>query len=205
MRVAMKSGNMPAMKNSFIDRVKTALVVIDLQKGVVGRQTAPHAADGVVKNAAAIAAAFRKNGMPVFLVRVAFSTDGKDVLRPVVDAPWPTQTPPPDWTEIVPEMGPKPGDFVITKHQWGAFHGTELDLQLRRRGITTIVLCGIATNIGVESTARFAFEYGFNQIFAEDAMAAMSAEEHALTVAKIFPRIGLVRKTGEILEDLLPN
>ena len=205
MRMAMKSGNMPGMKNAFIDRAKTALVVIDLQKGIVGRQTAPHAANGVVKNAAAIATAFRTNGMPVFLVRVAFSADGKDVLRPVVDAPWPTQTPPPDWTEIVPEMGPKPGDFVITKHQWGAFHGTELDLQLRRRGITTIVLCGIATNIGVESTARFAFEYGFNQIFAEDAMAAMSTEEHALTVAKIFPRIGLVRKTGEILEDLLPN
>jgi len=205
MRVTMKSGNMPGMKTAFIDRAKTALVVIDLQKGVVGRQTAPYAADGVVKNAAAIAAAFRKNGMPVFLVRVAFSADGKDVLRPVVDAPWPTQTPPPDWTEIVSDMGPKAGDFVITKHQWGAFYGTELELALRRRGITTIVLCGIATNIGVESTARFAFEYGFNQIFAEDAMAAMSAEEHALTVTRIFPRIGLVRKTGEILDELLPN
>jgi nicotinamidase-related amidase len=205
MRVAMKSGNMPGMKNAFIDRAKTALVVIDLQKGVVGRQTAPHAADGVVKNAAAITAAFRKNGMPVFLVRVAFSPDGKDVLRPLVDASWPAQVPPPDWTEIVPEMGPKPGDFVITKHQWGAFYGTELELALRRRGITTIVLCGIATNVGVESTARFAFEYGFNQIFAEDAMAAMSAEEHALTITRIFPRIGLVRKTSEILEDLMPN
>jgi nicotinamidase-related amidase len=205
MRVAIKSGSMSGMKSTFIDRAKTALVAIDLQKGIVGRQTAPHTTETVVKNAAAMATAFRKNGMPVFLVRVAFSADGKDVLRPVVDAPWPTQTPPPDWTEIVPEMGPKPGDFIITKHQWGAFYGTELDLQLRRRGITTIVLCGIATNIGVESTARFAFEYGYNQIFVEDAMATMSTEEHALTVAKIFPRIGLVRKTGEILKDLLPN
>ena len=205
MRLTLKSGNMLGMKKAFIDRARTALVVIDLQKGIVGRQTAPHAADGVVKNATAIAASFRKNGIPVFLVRVAFSADGKDMLRPLVDAPWPTQTPPPDWTEIVPEMGPKPGDFVITKHQWGAFYGTELESALRRRGITSIVLCGIATNIGVESTARFAFEYGFNQIFAEDAMAAMSAEEHALTVAKIFPRIGLVRKTGEILDDLLPD
>ena len=205
MRLTLKSGNMLGMKKAFIDQARTALVVIDLQKGIVGRQTAPHAADGVVKNATAIAASFRKNGIPVFLVRVAFSADGKDMLRPLVDAPWPTQTPPPDWTEIVPEMGPKPGDFVITKHQWGAFYGTELESALRRRGITSIVLCGIATNIGVESTARFAFEYGFNQIFAEDAMAAMSAEEHALTVAKIFPRIGLVRKTGEILDDLLPD
>jgi nicotinamidase-related amidase len=196
---------MPGMKSTLIDGAKTALVVIDLQKGIVGRQTAPHAADGVVKNAAAIAAAFRKNGMPVFLVRVAFSPDGKDMLRPLVDAPWPAQSPPPDWTEIVPEMGPKPGDFVITKHQWGAFYGTELELALRRRGITTIVLCGIATNIGVESTARFAFEYGFDQIFAEDAMSALSADEHTLTVTKIFPRIGLVRTTNEIMAGLLPG
>ena len=185
------------MKNALFDRSKTALVVIDLQKGVVGRQTSPHASDMVVKNSAAIAEAFRATGMPVFLVRVAFSLDGKDALRPIVDAPWSAQTPPPDWTEIVPEMGPKPGDFVITKHQWGAFHGTELDLQLRRRGITTIVLCGIATNIGVESTARFAFEYGYNQIFVEDAMSALSVEEHTFTISKIFPRLGLVRKTKE--------
>jgi len=179
------------------------LVVIDLQKGIVRRQMAPYTPEMVVKNAAAIAEAFRKNGMPVFLVRVAFAADGKDALSPICDAPRPAQTPPPDWAEIVPEMGPKPGDFVITKHQWGAFHGTELDLELRRRGMATIVLCGISTNIGVESTARFAFEYGYNQIFVEDAMSALSLEEHAFTVTKIFPRIGLVRKSGEILTDLM--
>jgi nicotinamidase-related amidase len=99
-------------------------------------------------------------------------------------------------------MGPKHGDFVITKHQWGAFYGTELDLEFRRRAITTMVLCGIATNIGVESTARFAYEYGYQQIFAEDAMSAMSAEEHVFTVTKIFPRIGLVRITKEIIAGL---
>ena len=193
------------MKDTLIDRSKAALVVIDLQKGVVGRQTAPYSTDIVVKNAAAIADASRKCGIPVFLVRVAFSPDGKDALRPHVDGPAQAQTPPPDWTELVPEMGPKPGDFVITKHQWGAFYGTELELELRRRGLTTIVLCGIATNIGVESTARFAFEYGFHQIFVEDAMSAMSAEEHTTTVTKIFPRLGLVRKTKEILSDLSPD
>ena len=191
-----------SMKNSIIDRSKTALVVIDLQKGIVGRQTAPYASEIVVKNAAALAAAFRKNGMPVFLVRVTPSPDGKDALRPVADAVMPAQTPPPDWAEIVPEMGPKPGDFLITKRQWGAFYGTELDLEFRRRGITTMVLCGIATNIGVESTARFAYEYGYHQIFAEDAMSAMSAEEHIFTITKTFPRIGLVRKTEEILTGL---
>lgn len=190
------------MNTLSIDKSKTALVVIDLQKGIAGRETAPYSAASVVKNAAAIADVFRKNNMPVFLVRVTPSSDGKDALHPVADAaPW-TQAPASDWADIVPEMGPKPGDFVITKHQWGAFYGTELDLELRRRGMTTIVLCGISTNIGVESTARFAYEYGYHQIFAEDAMAAMSVEEHASTTTKIFPRIGLVRKTEEIVAEL---
>jgi len=190
------------MSNLVIDRSRTALVVIDLQKGIVGRQTAPYASDIVVRNAAALGAGFRQNGMPVFLVRVTPSPDGKDALRPVADVALPVQTPPPDWAEIVPEMGPKLGDFLITKHQWGAFYGTELDLACRRRGISTIVLCGISTNIGVESTARCAYEYGYGQIFAEDAMTAMSAEEHMMTITKIFPRIGRVRKTEEILADL---
>jgi len=193
------------MKNTLIDKSKTALVVIDLQKGIVGRPTAPHAPELVVKNAAALADACRENAIPVFLVRVALSPDRKNALHPVADAPMQFQNPPPDWTEIVPAMGPKPGDLVITKRQWGAFYGTELDLEFRRRGITAMILCGISTNIGVESTARFAYEYGYNQIFAEDAMSAMSAEEHTLTVTRIFPRIGLVRKTCDILADLKQN
>jgi len=190
------------MSGVAIDKSKTALVVIDLQKGIVGRQTAPYAPDVVIRNAAALAAAFRKNRMPVFLVRVTPSGGGKDRLSPMADIAMPWQTPPPDFADIVPEMGPEQGDFVITKRHWGAFYGTELDLQLRRRGITTIVLCGISTNIGVESTARFAYEYGYHQVFAEDAMSAMSAEAHAFTATKTFPRIGLVRKTEEILAGL---
>jgi nicotinamidase-related amidase len=185
-----------------VDRSKTALVVSDLQKGIVARQTAPRASRVVVENAAALATAFRKNKMPVFLVRVTSSPDGKDALRPVADVAWPAQTFPPDWAQIVPELGPQEGDFVITKRQWGAFYGTELDLECRRRGVTTIVLCGIATNISVESTARFAYEYGYNQIFVEDAMSAMSVEEHAFTITTTLPRLGLVRATEDILASL---
>ena len=183
-----------------IDKTKTAFVVIDLQKGILSMPTEPHAADVVIKNAASIADAFRKNNMPVFLVHVMSSPDGKDALRPIADIQNPVGgTMPPDWAEIVPEMGPKEGDFVITKHQWGAFYGTELDLELRRRGITTIVLCGVSTSIGVESTARFAYEYGYNQIFAEDATAARAADDHVASFTKIFPRMGLVRTTEQIV------
>ena len=111
-------------------------------------------------------------------------------------------SPPPDWSEFVPEIVPTSTDIIITKKQWGAFYGTDLELQLRRRGINTIVLCGITTDFGVESTARFAYEYGFQQIFAEDAMASRSEEQHNAAVNFIFKRIGRVRNTDEILKAL---
>jgi nicotinamidase-related amidase len=185
-----------------IDRSKTALVVIDLQKGIAATPAQPHTAATVIKNAASLADAFRRNSMPVFLVHVVASE--ADRLKPIADQqPWITgQKLPKDWAEFVPELGPKESDVVISKKQWGAFYGTELDLQLRRRGLNTIVLCGISTNAGVESTARFAYEYGYQQIFAEDAMSARSAEEHASSVNYTFKRIGRVRSTEQILAAL---
>lgn len=163
----------------------------------------PYLANTVVANASLLAKAFRANKMPVFLVRVSPSTDGKDGLKPITDIkPQWNHPRTADWAEIVPELGPEPGDFVITKKQWGAFYGTDLDLQLRRRKIETIVLCGISTNVGVESTARFAYEYGYQQIFAEDACAARSKEDHEHTIKTTFARIGRVRKTEEILSCL---
>ena len=98
---------------------------------------------------------------------------------------------PADWSEIVPEIGPRSGDIVITKRQWGAFYGTALDLQLRRRGIRTLVFGGIATNFGVESTARDAYERGFEQVFVEDAMSGLTAEAHQFAITTIFPRISV--------------
>ena len=141
-----------------IDSKKTALVVIDLQKGIasMGRQLAPHSADEVIGNAAKLANAFRQKGMPVFLVHVMPS--GPERLNVIADDQgWGgLQEMPKDWADFVPQLGPNEKDIIITKRQWGAFYGTDLELHLRRRGIDTIVLCGISTNHGVESTARFA-------------------------------------------------
>jgi nicotinamidase-related amidase len=187
-----------------IEKATTALVVIDLQKGIAssGRQLAPYSGDTVVRNAASLADAFRKNSMPMFLVHVVSSE--KERLNVTADEQgWSSRTPlPPDWADFAPELGLKESDIVITKKQWGAFYGTDLELQLRRRGIRTIVLCGIATPYGVESTARFAYEYGFQQVFAEDAMSAMTVEMHNASVNHVFKRIGRVRKTQEILDSL---
>jgi len=185
-----------------LDPRSTALVLIDLQKGVAGRETAPHAAKDVIARARRLAEHCRKVGATVVLVRVAFAADGKDRLSPQADeAGWGGQVPP-DFSQLVPDLGPQEGDLVVTKRQWGAFYGTELDLELRRRGVRTIVFGGISTNFGVESSARDAYERGYEQVFAEDAMSAMAAEAHRFAVTTIFPRIGRVRSTDEVISAL---
>ena len=184
-----------------IDKSKTALVVIDLQKGIATIPSRPYTTKAVISNAAELVKAFRKNNMPVFLVHVDITKE--TMLNVISDQTFSRPLPAsPDWAEFVPELTPAPSDVVIAKRQWGAFYGTDLDLQMRRRKIDTIVLCGISTDFGVESTARFAYEYGYQQIFAEDAMASRSDEQHNAAVNFIFTRLGRVRKTGEILEAL---
>ena len=191
------------MSTLFIDPKTTALVLIDLQQGIVARPGAPRLGADVVRNAVRLAAKFRERGATVALVRVSFAPDRRDAVSTQVDAPFQMSGPlPPNWAEIVTEVGPREGDLVITKRQWGAFYGTDLDLHLRRRGIHTVVLGGIATNFGVESTARDAFERAYQLIFAEDAMTSLSAEGHNFVIQNIFPRIGLVRSTDAVLEAL---
>jgi nicotinamidase-related amidase len=187
---------------AFLTEAKTALVVIDLQRGIAGRQTAPHSGSDVVANAAKLVQAFRKAELPVIFVRVSFSATGMDALKPLVDeAPQWGQNPA-GWDELVPELGVRPDDVIVTKRNWGGFYGTDLDLQLRRRAVQRIAICGIATHIGVESTARDAYERAYPLLFVEDAMAAMSAEEHAHALRYIFPRMGIIRSTADVLGAL---
>lgn len=186
-----------------LDPRRTALVLIDLQKGILPFGLAPHPATSVVANAARLAARFRALGAPVVIVRVGWSADFGDALRqPVDQAPPAPPKLPDDWWDIPAELGHQPGDILITKRQWNAFYGTELELQLRRRGIDTIVLGGIVTGIGVESTARAAWEQGFAQILVEDMMSAPKAEHHAFSVSTILPRLGRVRPTDAVLAAL---
>ncbi|MGD0095160.1 MAG: hydrolase [Terracidiphilus sp.] len=187
-----------------LDPQHTAIVVIDLQKGIATTPGgAPHSKSDVVANCASLLSAARHAGAQPILVRVGGSPDGADRVRTLTDQTWKTSGPlPPDWSELIPELNHQPSDLVIFKRQWGAFYGTDLDLQLRRRGLTTVILCGIATEGGVESTARDAYERGYSLIFPEDAMTGLSAESHANSTERIFPRLGRVRSTAEILAAL---
>ncbi|WP_025716253.1 hydrolase [Paenibacillus sp. 1-18] len=182
---------------------KTALVVIDLQTGIAnsGRLLAPYTGEQVVQKASKLIEAFAQKGAFVVLVRVS-SVDGKDMLKPNTDMEMNQMQWPEGWDRLVPEIADTPNAHIITKRQWGAFFGTDLDLQLRRRGIDTIVLCGISTSIGVDTTAREAYQHGYHQIFVEDAMTASTNEEHDYVCKYIFPRIGRIRSTEEVTLSL---
>jgi nicotinamidase-related amidase len=187
-----------------LDPCRTAIVIIDIQKGIVAvAPGAPYSTLSVMANCVHLLTAGRRAGAHPVLVHVGGSPSGADLLHPVADEPMRhSGALPPDWSDLLPELGSSPSDTVILKRQWGAFYGTELDLQLRRRGLTTIILCGIATEFGVESTARDGYERGYELVFAEDAMTGRNAESHANAVRHIFPRIGLVRRTEEIAAAL---
>src|ERR1700722_20103120 len=182
-----------------LDPKTTALVLIDLQKPIVARSTAPYSGADILKTSIELAGRFREANATVVLVNVGWLPDFKDALRQPVDQPM--QIPPggfpSDFMELADGLA-RPGDIRITKRQWGAFYGTELDLQLRRRGISTIVLGGIATNIGVESTARSASEHGYELAVAEDLCSGMSAEMHAFSFAHILPRLARVTSADEL-------
>jgi len=174
---------------------RAALVVIDLQKGIVGLPLA-HPAHEIVERSTGLVRAFRGRRLPVVLVNVAGGAPGR------TDAGAPMSSRPPDWTELVPELGPQPDDLIVTKHRWGAFLGTSLDQDLRQRGVTQIFLVGISTTRGVESTARSAYELGYNVVLVVDAMTDRNGDAHRNSIENVFPSLGETTTTDEVLKRL---
>lgn len=174
---------------------ETALILIDLQKGIVSLPAA-HPIGEVVHHASALAGAFRRQGLPVVLVNVAGGAPGR-VERARAPGAFPS-----DWTELLPELNQQPEDHLVTKRTWGAFTNTGLDKHLKTLGITQVVIAGVATSAGVESTARHAHELGFNVVLAIDAMTDTSPEAHANSVTRVFPRLGECGTSQEVINLL---
>jgi nicotinamidase-related amidase len=189
------------MSDLDIDIARTALVLIDLQNSNVKRDLAPYTAEQVVGNCVLLAGEMRDRGGMVIFVRVLVD----QLQLPPADAPLRkpgTPAPPPDASHLAPDAQVQAQDIVVTKRQWGAFYGTELDQLLRRRHIKTIVLGGIATNFGVESTARAAFDRGYEVVFVEDAMSSMQADMHKFACEHTFRIMGKVRSTRHVIDAL---
>ena len=179
----------------------TALLVIDLQ-GALSQQTYPRTTDEVVASAIRLIASARESGVKVVHVRAGNEPDGLDWNFAETEDDRPRRVWGIEDMRIDPRVAPRDEDLVITKRQWGAFYGSGLELQLRRRGLDTLILCGIATNFAVESTARDGWERGFRLLFAEDAMAGLVPGDHEFAVSRIFPRLGRILSTSE-LTDLM--
>ncbi len=174
---------------------KTALIVVDLQKGIVGFPFI-HPIGAIVERVRALTGSFRKRSMPVVLVNVAGGAPGR-TERPGRGEPFPA-----GWTDLIPELDRQPSDIVVTKRTWGAFASTNLENQLKAQGVTQVVVTGVATGTGVEATARQAYEQGFNVTLAVDAMTDGRPEAHDYSIANVFPRVGETGTTQAII-DLL--
>ena len=184
-----------------LDAKTTALILIDLQRGVLAMPLAPHSAATVYERSMRLADRFRAASGLVVRVRVSFSRDLADAPRSPVDQPTNYGALPPGWDQF-PEP-PDPSDVVVTKRHWGAFAGTDLEQQLKTRGVDTVVLTGISTNHGVESTARQGTGLGFAFLLVEDACAGLDAGEHRFAFERIFPRLARIRATNEVIAALV--
>jgi len=161
----------------------TALIIVDLQKGIINLP-AIHSITGIIERARALASTFRAHGLPVVLVNVTGGAPGR------TERPRPTGPRPEGWTDLIPELDQQPNDIVVTKQSWGAFASTGLEARLKALGVTQVVIAGVATATGVEATARQAYEQGFNVTLAVDAMTDRHAEAHDYSIANVFPRLG---------------
>jgi len=171
----------------------TALIIIDLQNGILALPGLPPI-DGILTHSRALADAFRAKALPVVLVNVAGAAPGRNEQPPRDMSALPA-----DWAELVPEVNRQPQDHVVTKRTWGAFTGTGLEQHLKSLGVTQVVLTGVATSIGVESTARQAQEAGFNVTLAIDAMADLNPDAHHNSITRIFPRLGETGAAQDII------
>ena len=171
----------------------SALIVIDLQKGITGFTT-ELGSTGVVSRSAALAKAFRERGLAVVLVNVVGRAPGR------VDQGFGNRAFPPDWADLMPELDAQPLDILISKQRVGAFLGTELDAKLKERGVTQVFMTGIATSMGVEATARSAFDLGYNVVFVSDAMTDLNPASHKHAIEATFPRMGEVETTENVLK-----
>jgi nicotinamidase-related amidase len=173
----------------------TALIVVDLQKGIVGLPLV-HPIAPVIERTRALLDAFRQRKLPVVLVNVTGGAPGR------TEQPRRTEPLPDGWADLIPELGQQPDDIVVTKRTWGAFASTDLAAQLKARGVTQVVVTGVATGTGVEATARQAYELGLNVTLATDAMTDIRPEAHAYSLANVFPRLGETGTAEAIIAQL---
>ncbi len=187
-----------------LNKRTTALIVVDLQNGILNPEPVPFGKEQIVTRSVSLGKAFAAAAMPIVLTTTDFAPSYADAPKGAADTPWalPKEGLPAGFATLVPEVDALPAAVRIVKRQMSAFFGAELDLQLRRRGCDTVVICGVATNLGIEATARAAFDLNYNVVIAADACGSVAPGLHEFAVDKILPRISRIRETVEIIQAL---
>jgi nicotinamidase-related amidase len=174
---------------------KTALIVVDLQKGLI-HSPFLHPVAGIIERTCALLDAFRQRDLPVVLVNVAGGAPGR------TEQPRRFSTLPEGFSDLIPELDRQDSDMVVTKRTWGAFASTDLEAQLKANRVTQVVVTGVATGTAVEATARQAYDQGFNVTHALDAMTDVRPGAHEYCLRSVFPRLGETGSTLDILNLL---
>ena len=199
---------------------RTAIVLIDLQNDIIRSQEGPFYSSifeqvrekKVVENVVRLTDGARAAGAPVFFVTVVRRKDYADVVNQLTELiatgkgmPAKKQVSLIEGThgaQLVDELKPQPRDYVLVKKRRNAFHQTELDFHLRALGITTIVIGGVATDLGVENTVRDAWDRDYNIVVVEDISVAVPPAAHDNAIKSIFPRMARIMSTDQVLEEL---
>ncbi|QYK01398.1 isochorismatase family cysteine hydrolase [Shewanella psychrotolerans] len=182
------------MAISTLDR-GCALIIVDLQQGIVCMPTV-HPISQVVDNSIKLKTAFKQKQLPVFLINVNGKAPGRNQLSPT------TQKPAANWAELIPELDVSSDDKCISKQTWGAFHNTDLHQQLQNADVTQVVITGLMTSMGVESTARQAHEHGYNVTLVTDAITDTNLDAHNNSCTHIFPKLAECGTTEALLKLL---
>jgi nicotinamidase-related amidase len=201
-----------------VDRlVSPALVVVDMQNDFV-RVGAPLEVPDARATIAAtqrLLAAFRERGLPVVFTRF-ISLEDDNLLwlwspqcLPATRACWPDHERSYDdvagsrlCADVIDELAPAPGEPVVDKLGYGAFHDTDLDAQLRALGVRSLVVTGTVTQICVEETAREAFHHGYATTIVEDAVSSFAPDLHAATLRNFAMKFGWVSGADEVIAAL---
>lgn len=174
---------------------RPALLVVDLQQGTISNPLV-HPAAEILARAAGLVSGFQARSLPVVFACVDGTPAGRNEYGGG------GRRYPADFTALAPELSPRPDDLRLTRSAWSAFAGTDLDADLRSRGVTQVVIVGLATSFGIESTARQAYDLGYNVVLVVDAMSDMRAESHEHSVSRVFPLLGQTGSTAEVAELL---
>ncbi|QND44405.1 cysteine hydrolase (plasmid) [Rhizobium lusitanum] len=174
--------------------IDTALVIIDLQQGTA-KNPFIHPIAGVIENASKLVTVFRRHQLPV--VFVTFRPNARPSRNGSVKTEG--QEAPVDFLSPLPGLHPVPGDILIEKTTWSGFAGTELDPILKERGITRLVLVGVATSIGIESSARAAYDLGYGLVVVSDAITDLRRETHDNSLERVFPILAEIGLTVDVI------